>query len=113
MGRRVLQVRVCSCPKRDKDKEEKEYQQQGNKDGALNGKKRKSEKLATNVDLQEQKFTLKVLGKQNHVKVVQYALDLMKSEAFSQGANPDPAFKRIINDLNNQLSKLSAFLLSF
>lgn len=28
LGRRKLSVRVCSCPKRDKEKEEKEFQEQ-------------------------------------------------------------------------------------
>lgn len=43
MGRSVLHVRVCSCPKRDKDKDEKEFLKQGDKE-TPNGKKRKLDK---------------------------------------------------------------------
>ncbi|CAG9768787.1 unnamed protein product [Ceutorhynchus assimilis] len=42
LGRKCLQVRVCSCPKRDKDKEETEAQK-ANNGTAPRGKKRKVE----------------------------------------------------------------------
>lgn len=51
LGRRVLSVRVCSCPKRDKEKEEKEHL---NKSQVSNGKKRKlnndTKKVQTSVE---------------------------------------------------------------
>lgn len=105
LGRRVLQVRICSCPKRDKEKAEKEFHQQGNKDAAvLIGKKRKADK--TSKDLEECKVSFKVLGKHNYLKILNYAADLMRSEAYLHGANAESNFKRILTDLNNQLSKL-------
>lgn len=46
LGRRVLRVRICSCPKRDKEKEEKKFSKQENPPPM--GKKRKVENCKKN-----------------------------------------------------------------
>ncbi|CAH1994030.1 unnamed protein product [Acanthoscelides obtectus] len=84
-GRKVLNVRVCSCPKRDKEKDEKECFS-----GNLNppqGKKRKMEKQDKKVlmssdhhELKEYSVTIPVVGKQNAQQLVKYAHDLMAGE---------------------------------
>lgn len=105
-GRRVLQVRICSCPKRDKEKEEKEYQKDANKNLLLNGKKRKAENNnRSSVDLQEYRLSCKIIGKNNYTKVLEYAADLMRSEAYLHDATSEPVFKRVLTEINNQLSK--------
>lgn len=98
----MLQVRICSCPKRDKEKAEKEFQKEGYKEPIANGKKRKVDKA---LDLQEYKVQFKVVGKHNYIKVLQYAADLMRSEAYLHGSTAEPAFKKPLTELNNLLSK--------
>lgn len=97
-------MRICSCPKRDKDKAEREFQKEGNKNLHLNGKKRKADKQPS-ADLQEYRLSCKIIGKHNYMKALEYVADLMKSEAYSHGATAEPAFKRVLTEINNQLSK--------
>lgn len=96
----MLQVRICSCPKRDKEKEEKEHLKTDHKEPYLNGKKRKVDSV---VDTTE--YKVKVVGKQNFVKVAQLAIDVMKSAALdAQGSNAE-LFKKAAADLKDLLSK--------
>lgn len=98
MGRRVLEVRVCSCPKRDKEKEEKECQKDGHELLPLSGKKRKVEKSST--DLTEYKLSLKVIGKETYYKLLQCAVELTKSSAYTHGPSAEPVFKKALAELN-------------
>lgn len=108
----MLQVRVCSCPKRDKDKAEKEFQQEGIKSATvLVGKKRKND-TTTAVDLKEYRIGCKVIGKQNYIKVLEYAADLMRSEAYLHGPTAEANYKRVLTELTNQLSKCVCFFLT-
>lgn len=64
LGRRVLRVRICSCPKRDKEKEEKKFSKQENPPPM--GKKRKVDNckktallpIAGNTDVRLYPFTV-------------------------------------------------------
>lgn len=93
LGRRRLQVRICSCPKRDKEKEELE---------ATGGqrppsKKRKSEKMepalppiskrvsTTNEDTAVYNLNLDILGKEEAMAVKKFAYDIMAGKALRTG----------------------------
>lgn len=62
-GRRVLQIRVCACPKRDKEKDEKEHTHEqppkGKKRKVTKTEKPENKVPVANDDLEEQ-YTLKV-----------------------------------------------------
>lgn len=79
MGRRILNVRVCSCPKRDKEKEEKDTT---NKTTAPQGKKRKldmKEKKATaDMEPSEKKMYNITVGVNDCFTVVSFKIDLFK-----------------------------------
>lgn len=81
LGRRILNVRICSCPKRDKEKEEKDAQ--GSKS---HGKKRKidsgdkSDKKIEPKDKNIHTLTLEIAGKHNIQNVLKYCHDLMAGE---------------------------------
>ncbi|KAL1501380.1 hypothetical protein ABEB36_006709 [Hypothenemus hampei] len=92
LGRKCLKVRVCACPKRDKAKEEGELEKNGNIASVAKGKKRK---VATQMqNSQEDKvfvkeedsteYALKIscIGKQNYLKILEYAEDLYKSQIY-------------------------------
>lgn len=51
LGRRKLAVRVCSCPKRDKEKEEKEHKE-SNQPAPSHGRKRRSTAVPKSHDLE-------------------------------------------------------------
>lgn len=51
LGRRKLAVRVCSCPKRDKEKEEKEHRE-SNQPAPSHGRKRKMTAMPKSHDLE-------------------------------------------------------------
>ncbi|CAH0553712.1 unnamed protein product [Brassicogethes aeneus] len=105
-GRRVLNVRICSCPKRDKEKEEAELQNANNP--VPHGKKRKLNNKTDKKPLQppdqtkdnkEYELNLKIVGKHNVQQVLKYCQDLMAGEIIRntpQGAEP---FKKCLNDL--------------
>lgn len=59
MGRRLVSVRVCSCPKRDKEKEEKDLEKN---DTGPSKKKRKTERVVPEGQsfCDDQMFTLNV-----------------------------------------------------
>lgn len=83
LGRRRLPVRICSCPKRDKEKEEVE-----NKPGVHAGKKRKlsvsgGKKAVTpgNIDAREYTVQFKIPGKENYQTVIKHAYNLLSGQA--------------------------------
>ncbi|KAK9891721.1 hypothetical protein WA026_016517 [Henosepilachna vigintioctopunctata] len=98
LGRRILNVRICSCPKRDKEKEEKDTQ---NKDTPSHGKKRKLEgkvekieKKAPSVDTLANDnnihtITVNLAGKNNVQQALKYCQDLMAGEIMKKSTNTD------------------------
>lgn len=81
LGRRILSVRVCSCPKRDKKKEESELS-----DSQPDVKKRKicvpvAKKVMPSCDTHVFNVQLKIVGKENYLAVLKYAYDIMAGQA--------------------------------
>lgn len=75
VGRKCLKVRICACPKRDKEKEEKEAEK-NTPNAPPKGKKRKVESSATpqnrsdSEDLTVYNFQMSFVGKENFLKVL-------------------------------------------
>lgn len=85
LGRRKLPVRVCSCPKRDKKKEESEIT-----DAQPEAKKRKlcvpiGKKMMPSCDTHVFNIQLNVVGKENYLAVLKYAYDIMAGQAARTG----------------------------
>lgn len=84
LGRRRLPVRVCSCPKRDKKKEEDEVT---NSQPDL--KKRKvcmpGKKMMPSCDTHVYNVQLSIVGKENYLAVLKYAYDIMAGQASRTG----------------------------
>ncbi|KAK2582883.1 hypothetical protein KPH14_008959 [Odynerus spinipes] len=88
IGRRRLLVRVCSCPKRDKEKEEAD---------AMNtlpsAKKRKlshpmpqnKKVMLPSCDTHVYNVQLNIIGKENYLAVMKYAFDVMAGQAARTG----------------------------
>lgn len=81
LGRRRLLVRVCSCPKRDKKKEEAEVLQP-------DVKKRKvcmpaGKRMMPSCDIYKAQFN--IVGKENYLAVLKYAYDVMAGYAIKTG----------------------------
>lgn len=84
LGRRRLPVRVCSCPKRDKTKEESEV------DTQPEFKKRKlcmsvGKKMTPSCDTHVYNVQLNIIGKENYLAVLKYAYDIMAGQAARTG----------------------------
>ncbi|CAK9824532.1 Cellular tumor antigen p53 [Anthophora retusa] len=85
LGRRRLPVRVCSCPKRDKKKEEAEVME-----AQPNVKKRKlsmsvGKKMMPSCDTHIFSVQLNIVGKENYLSVLKYAYDIMAGQAARTG----------------------------
>ncbi|CAK9795236.1 Tumor protein p73 [Anthophora plagiata] len=85
LGRRRLPVRVCSCPKRDKKKEEAEVIE-----AQPNVKKRKlsmpvGKKMMPSCDTHIFSVQLNIVGKENYLSVMKYAYDIMAGQAARTG----------------------------
>jgi len=114
LGRRKLSVRVCSCPKRDKEKEEKDHlKEAGENGGPPPGKKRKGDKNDrkppsfndASLDSKEYSANIAVYGKHNMQLVLQYAVDRMAGEILLRNG-PNEEIKKCIANLSNQLKNL-------
>ncbi|XP_015176362.1 PREDICTED: cellular tumor antigen p53 [Polistes dominula] len=87
LGRRKLLVRVCSCPKRDKEKEENDTT-----DDISNQNKRKRKSTPNNktvilpsCDTHVYNVNLDIVGKENYLAVMKYAYDVMAGQALRTG----------------------------
>ncbi|KAF2884291.1 hypothetical protein ILUMI_21883 [Ignelater luminosus] len=111
-GRRKLNVRVCSCPKRDKEKEEKDYLKEIDLRGAAPpGKRRKTEKVDKKpssvippLDTTEFTGQITICGKQNFAKLVRMAYDMMAGDLLLHGPNAD--VQKVADNLKKQLKEL-------
>ncbi|XP_043506033.1 cellular tumor antigen p53 [Polistes fuscatus] len=85
LGRRKLLVRVCSCPKRDKEKEENET-----RNGVSGPNKRKrtvtpNKNVLPSRDTHVYNIQLNIVGKENYLSVMKYAHDVMAGQALRTG----------------------------
>ncbi|RZC32704.1 P53 domain containing protein, partial [Asbolus verrucosus] len=99
LGRRVLCVRICSCPKRDREKEEKKKEN--------TGKKRKIEKKVaspspstTAVDTRVFPFSVNIVGEENYKRLVHFSRSLMANEIVKQEGRNDAPFRKCLNEIN-------------
>ncbi|XP_056640461.1 tumor protein p73 isoform X1 [Diorhabda carinulata] len=103
-GRKSLNVRVCSCPKRDKEKDEKDSVKQLQPSG---GKKRKIQKPATKVaavnhDVTEYDITIPIVGENNVKSILKFSHDLMAGEIerySDDGPQAIAPFREVLNKL--------------
>lgn len=98
IARRTMTIRICSCPKRDKQKDEAELQDSV-------PIKRKliltSNKKLSSCDKHVYKIELNVVGKENYLAVYKYAYDIMAGQAAKTGQHE--LFKPYMDDI---LSKM-------
>ncbi|GJQ72587.1 hypothetical protein Trydic_g1252 [Trypoxylus dichotomus] len=105
-GRRKVYVRVCSCPKRDRTKEEEEYSKYPDQP-VPRGKKRKlnlPKKVSSFSDPNDTKvypINLQIVGKKNAKAVLKFARDLMASEVLDR--NSEEPFLKTFEELTNML----------
>ncbi|XP_044262758.1 cellular tumor antigen p53-like isoform X2 [Tribolium madens] len=105
LGRRVLCVRICSCPKRDREKEEKKNEPHHS------SKKRKIEKKPTPSPetTDTRVFSLSVVGEENYKMLLKVCKSLMSEEIVKleeKNGNAAP-FKKCRNDAINILQQLN------
>ncbi|CAH1163288.1 unnamed protein product [Phaedon cochleariae] len=106
-GRKSLNVRVCSCPKRDKEKDEKDNLENGQ---PPQGKKRKLEKppkraVASTDDFKEFSITIPLVGKHNEQHVLKYCHDLMAGEILKHTSSGTEGPYRIVRNKINAMMK--------
>ncbi|XP_020288392.1 cellular tumor antigen p53 isoform X2 [Pseudomyrmex gracilis] len=80
LGQKELSVRVCSCPKRDKLKEEKELKKTSEELIRQNSGNKMS-----SCDTHPYKVDISVAGKENFLSVLKYAHDVMAGQASRTG----------------------------
>ncbi|XP_032663054.1 cellular tumor antigen p53 isoform X2 [Odontomachus brunneus] len=91
LGRRKLLIRICSCPKRDKQKEETELLSDNLGNNQVT--KRKStkhplhsgKKMPSLCDQHVYKVQINIVGKENYLAVLKYAYDIMAGQAVKTG----------------------------
>ncbi|XP_023024880.1 cellular tumor antigen p53 [Leptinotarsa decemlineata] len=111
-GRKTLNVRICSCPKRDKEKDEKDNTANTN---LPHGKKRKMEKpskkpMQTQAENDTKEFTLTIplVGRHNEQNVLKYCHDLMAGEILRNiGNGTEGPYKIALNKINTLIRESS------
>ncbi|XP_066138795.1 cellular tumor antigen p53 isoform X2 [Euwallacea fornicatus] len=94
LGRKALNVRICACPKRDKEKEEKEAEK-SNHTSPPKGKKRKVDQHPTQgskmmpPDDRAYKINLPCVGKQSLLKILTHAEDVHQSQLYLAQGQPE------------------------
>ncbi|XP_019701223.1 cellular tumor antigen p53 isoform X2 [Harpegnathos saltator] len=86
LGRRKLLIRICSCPKRDKKKEERELVPENPPNNHLTKRNSKhpmhsGKKMSCDI----YKIELNIIGKENYLAVLKYAYDIMAGQAMKTG----------------------------
>ncbi|XP_014475802.1 PREDICTED: cellular tumor antigen p53 isoform X2 [Dinoponera quadriceps] len=91
LGRRKLLVRICSCPKRDRQKEEGESTP-NNSGNNLTAKKKpikhsahSGKKMPPLHDQHVYKVNLNIVGKENYLAILKYAYDITAGQAMKTG----------------------------
>lgn len=85
-GRQKLLIRVCSCPKRDKLKEEEaELTSVPSKRKLSNVVLPSGKKMLSSCDKHVYKVDLNIIGKENYLSVLKYAFDNMAGQAMRTG----------------------------
>ncbi|XP_066256861.1 cellular tumor antigen p53 isoform X2 [Euwallacea similis] len=108
LGRKALNVRICACPKRDKEKEEKEAGK-SNHTSPPKGKKRKVDQHSTQgskltpQDDKTYKINLSCIGKQSFLKILTYAEDVHQSQLYLAQDQPDTSerIKKTLHELED------------
>lgn len=125
LGRRFLPVRVCSCPKRDKEKEEEGVYKKTNKQLVQTAKKRKitpkiqcsagkrpmstmtttmTHLIPAQIDNREFNLTVRVLGRDNAIATLKAAHGAMSSSATT--TEQFAPFKPYLRDIEKHIEQL-------
>ncbi|XP_058807199.1 cellular tumor antigen p53 [Phymastichus coffea] len=111
LGRRKLELRVCSCPKRDKEKEEGETSSRDATVSVGSGSKKRKmvnvpgapppgKKLLTENSKENSKvfrLDLKIVGRDNYNSILKYAHDCMAGSAYR--SNNHDLYKPYMDDV--------------
>ncbi|RZC32703.1 P53 domain containing protein [Asbolus verrucosus] len=105
LGRRIVAVRVCSCPKRDREKEERDAEK-SEKASSPQGKKRKlapAPPSGCDVDAKIYPLNINVLGKHNYLEILRFsrglmATEILKFEGSSSGG--EAPFRKSFDEIN-------------
>ncbi|XP_014208441.1 cellular tumor antigen p53 isoform X2 [Copidosoma floridanum] len=117
LGRRKMEIRICSCPKRDKDKEEMDSDPKGFMVQKTTTSTYKKRKPSSNVDFpqpmvhkkkmfENQVFNLNlsICGRDNAIAVMKYACDVM-SGCGVRNENLD-IYKPYIDKIQKEMSRV-------
>jgi len=88
LGRQKLLIRICSSPKRDKEKEEESLAPPASSAIILPGRQKSLKKLtnkSSSFDNHIYKVELNIPGKENYLAIYKYAYDLMAGQAARSG----------------------------
>lgn len=97
LARRPMVIRICSCPKRDKIKDEAEL-----KESSVKRKKQlTTNKKMSSCDKHVYKVELNVVGKENYLAVHKYAYDVMAGQAAKTGQHD--FFKPYMDEVLNKI----------
>lgn len=108
LGRRILKVRICSCPKRDKENEEKAHYQKDSSEQP-HGKKRKLEKkqpLSSSQELSDTKIyklEINIPGGGNMRAVLKAAHGILASELLLNKGDQS-AYKKCIEEIQQKMN---------
>ncbi|XP_063906619.1 cellular tumor antigen p53-like isoform X2 [Zophobas morio] len=111
-GRRLLSVRICSCPKRDREKEEKDLE----KNHPPQAKKRKlvggsgdggRREGGGGGDKKMHSVNFNIVGKENYLHILTVARDRMAAEIVNLETKngPDQAYRKSYNEICSLIDK--------
>lgn len=106
LGRRRLLIRICSCPKRDRQKEEAELSENRTNNPVSKRKSTKhpvhsGKKMPSLSDQHVYQVQLNIVGKENYLAVLKYAYDIMAGQAMKTGQYElfKPYMDKILRDV--------------
>ncbi|XP_044262752.1 cellular tumor antigen p53-like isoform X2 [Tribolium madens] len=112
-GRRLVGVRVCSCPKRDKEKEEKDVENVApprRKKRKLEDEGRRVVPQGGNSDNKIFTLNVNIVGKNNYLHALKMCQDMMANEILKrqeQGNGDDSASRNCYNEITIMLNRMS------
>ncbi|XP_018372286.1 PREDICTED: cellular tumor antigen p53 isoform X1 [Trachymyrmex cornetzi] len=95
LARQTLGIKLCSCPKRDKQKSEADLERSVKREFLASGKKLPS------CDTHVYKVELNIVGKENYLSVYKHAYDIMAGQAARTGQHE--CFKPYMDEISRKV----------